>query len=71
MALYTVPLPSVDGGDEDISRQMRKIIGYLRQLDEQLARHRVEFHWVKGHAGHAENEHCDALAVAECERHKE
>lgn len=36
MALYTVPLPSVDGGDEDISRQMRKIIGYLRQLDEQL-----------------------------------
>lgn len=36
MALYTVPLPSVDSGDEDISRQMRKIIGYLRQLDEQL-----------------------------------
>lgn len=42
-----------------------------RQLDEQLMRHRVEFHWVKGHAGHAENERCDALAVAECERHKE
>ncbi len=27
-------------------------------------RHRVTFHWLKGHAGHPENERCDALAVA-------
>lgn len=27
-------------------------------------KHRVSFHWVKGHAGHPENERCDALAVA-------
>ncbi len=26
--------------------------------------HKVTFHWVKGHAGHPENERCDALAVA-------
>lgn len=26
--------------------------------------HRVSFHWVKGHAGHPQNERCDALAVA-------
>ena len=26
--------------------------------------HRVQFHWIKGHAGHPENERCDALAVA-------
>lgn len=26
-------------------------------------RHRVSFHWIKGHAGHPENERCDALAV--------
>ena len=26
--------------------------------------HRVRFIWIKGHAGHPENEHCDALAVA-------
>ena len=26
--------------------------------------HRVSFHWIKGHAGHPENERCDALAVA-------
>ena len=27
--------------------------------------HNVQFVWVKGHAGHPENERCDALAVAE------
>ena len=26
-------------------------------------RHRVVFHWLKGHAGHPENERCDRLAV--------
>lgn len=26
--------------------------------------HRVSFHWIKGHAGHPQNERCDALAVA-------
>jgi ribonuclease HI len=26
--------------------------------------HDVKFNWVRGHAGHAENERCDALAVA-------
>lgn len=26
--------------------------------------HQVTFHWIKGHAGHPENERCDALAVA-------
>ena len=27
-------------------------------------KHRVSFHWIRGHAGHPENERCDALAVA-------
>ena len=27
------------------------------------ASHRVEFRWVKGHAGHRDNERCDRLAV--------
>ena len=26
--------------------------------------HEVTFNWIKGHAGHAENERCDRLAVA-------
>jgi ribonuclease HI len=33
----------------------------LLQLTEH---HRVRFQWVEGHAGHAENERCDELAVA-------
>ena len=35
-----------------------------RRLDELVARHRVRFTHVRGHAGHAENERCDTLAVA-------
>ncbi|MBB4212319.1 RNase HI [Rhodothalassium salexigens DSM 2132] len=31
-------------------------------LDAELARHRVEWQWVRGHAGHAENERADQLA---------
>ena len=33
-----------------------------RALDEAASRHQVEWLWVKGHAGHAENERADALA---------
>lgn len=33
----------------------------LRLLDQ----HDVQFVWVKGHAGHPENERCDQLAVAQ------
>ena len=34
------------------------------RLVELSSRHQVEWHWVRGHAGHAENERCDALARA-------
>jgi ribonuclease HI len=32
--------------------------------------HRIDWHWVKGHAGHPENERADALACAEAEARK-
>lgn len=33
-----------------------------RALDEARSRHEVKWHWVKGHAGHPENERADELA---------
>ena len=33
-----------------------------------LETHDVEFRWVRGHAGHPENERCDALAVAQAQK---
>jgi len=36
-----------------------------RQLDEICSRHKVQWHWLKGHAGHSDNERCDELARAE------
>lgn len=33
-----------------------------QQLDELRSRHTVDWHWVKGHAGHPENERADELA---------
>ena len=32
------------------------------RLDELRGKHRITWHWVRGHAGHPENEHADALA---------
>ena len=36
-----------------------------KQLLPLLDKHDVTFNWVKGHAGHPENERCDRLAVAQ------
>jgi ribonuclease HI len=33
-----------------------------RRLDELAREHSVEWHWVRGHSGHVENERADALA---------
>ena len=45
------------------------------ELWEELLRlcdiHEVEINWVKGHAGHPENERCDRLAVTQSRRYAE
>jgi ribonuclease HI len=38
-----------------------------QRLEAALVRHRVAWRWVRGHAGHAENERADALARAAIE----
>jgi ribonuclease HI len=39
-----------------------KNVDLWQRLEAALAQHQVEFHWVRGHAGHPENERVDALA---------
>jgi len=39
-----------------------KNVDLWQRLDEALGPHRVDWQWVKGHAGHPENERADALA---------
>lgn len=40
------------------------------KLLDLLEKHEVTFVWVKGHAGHPENERCDQLAVQESQKFK-
>ncbi|WP_064702311.1 ribonuclease HI [Halomonas caseinilytica] len=44
------------------SRKPVKNAELWRDLHEQTRRHRIEWHWVKGHSGHPGNERADALA---------
>ena len=39
-----------------------KNIDLWQRLEQAAAPHQVEWHWVRGHAGHPENERADALA---------
>lgn len=43
---------------------------HWQKLDELLSRHTVRFRWIRGHAGHAENERCDELAVEAAKQYR-
>jgi ribonuclease HI len=49
-------------GWKTAGRKPVKNVDLWQALDEQNQRHDVEWHWVKGHSGHRENEMADQLA---------
>lgn len=49
-------------GWKTADRKPVKNVDLWQRLDEAQARHKVEWRWIKGHAGHAENERADELA---------
>lgn len=50
-------------GWKNSSKEPVKNIDLWQRLLRAKAQHAVKFTWVKGHAGHAENERCDRLAT--------
>lgn len=49
-------------GWKNSAKQPVKNVDLWQRLDKINAQHQVEWHWVKGHSGHDENERADALA---------
>ncbi|WP_042691113.1 ribonuclease HI [Azospirillum sp. B506] len=43
-------------------RKPVKNVDFWQRLEEAKRQHQIEFHWVRGHAGHPENERADELA---------
>ncbi|WP_433612736.1 ribonuclease HI [Dactylosporangium sp. CA-139114] len=50
-------------GWQTSDRQPVKNVDLWQELDALVAKHQVEWHWVKGHNGHPENERADRLAA--------
>ena len=44
------------------ARKPVKNVDLWQRLDTVVSRHHVEWHWVRGHSGHPENERADQLA---------
>ncbi len=53
------------------ARQPVKNVDLWQQLDAAVQKHTVNYHWVRGHSGHPENERCDVLAVEAIKAMKE
>lgn len=75
VALYSDATYVVDGVNKGAMRRWRACgwrrngeavpnFDLWRELSELCETHEVRFHWVRGHAGDAGNERCDALAEA-------
>jgi ribonuclease HI len=51
-------------GDEEVKNR-----DLWQRLAEEESRHRVRWHWLRGHTGHEHNERADGLATAEIAKH--
>ncbi len=49
-------------GWKTASREPVKNQDLWQELDAEVQRHQIDWHWVKGHSGHPENERADQLA---------
>jgi ribonuclease HI len=49
-------------GWKTADRKPVKNVDLWQRLDEVVGKHQVSWHWVRGHTGHADNEHADSLA---------
>ena len=49
-------------GWKTVDKKPVKNIDLWQTLDELTKRHKIAWHWVRGHSGHPENEKCDQLA---------
>ncbi len=58
-------------GWKTADKQPVKNVDLWQMLDEARNAHDVSWHWVKGHAGHVENERVDVLARTEAEKFRD
>lgn len=49
-------------GWRNSKKEVVKNIELWQELDRLTQQHQINWHWVKGHSGHLENEQADALA---------
>lgn len=48
------------------SKRPVKNVDLWKRLIEAMKPHKIDFQWIKGHAGHEYNERCDVLATTSC-----
>ena len=54
-------------GWKTANKQPVKNVDLWQRLDQLVKSHHIEWIWVKGHAGHIENERCDIIAKTQAE----
>lgn len=66
MSAVVSPSGSITGKTwlENSRQKPVKNVDLWQRLDAALGQHQIKWEWVKGHAGHPENERCDELARA-------